>query len=78
MIIVCCYGVVLVGYVLLSVFLLMFVFDNKGVVMLVLNLGFGLCVFIVLGIVSFFIGLFGVGGVIWIFVLLYFFSVFLI
>ncbi|CAN2247852.1 putative catecholate siderophose exporter [Bacillus subtilis] len=77
MIIACCYGAALAGYVPLSALLPTLAPDNKGAAMSVLNLGSGLCAFIAPGIVSLFIGPLGAGGVIWIFAALYFFSAFL-
>ncbi|MGE0912004.1 RbtT/DalT/CsbX family MFS transporter [Bacillus atrophaeus] len=77
MIIACCYGACLAGYIPLSALMPTLVPDNKGAAMSVLNLGSGLCAFIAPGIVSLFIGPLGAGGVIWIFAVLYFFSAFL-
>ncbi|MEC1793387.1 MFS transporter [Bacillus vallismortis] len=77
MVIACCYGAALAGYVPLSALLPTLAPDNKGAAMSVLNLGSGLCAFIAPGIVSLFIGPLGAGGVIWIFAALYFFSAFL-
>lgn len=78
MIVVCCYGVILVGYVFFIVLVFFLVLENKGVVMFVLNLGSGFFVFVGFLIVIVFIGFLGMSGVIWIFVCLYFFGVFLI
>ncbi|MCY7947636.1 RbtT/DalT/CsbX family MFS transporter [Bacillus atrophaeus] len=77
MIIACCYGACLAGYIPLSALMPTLAPDNKGAAMSVLNLGSGLCAFIAPGIVSLFIGPLGAGGVIWIFAVLYFFSTFL-
>lgn len=55
MIIACCYGAALAGYVPLSALLPTLAPDNKGAAMSVLNLGSGLCAFIAPGIVSLFI-----------------------
>ncbi|MCY9204036.1 RbtT/DalT/CsbX family MFS transporter [Bacillus atrophaeus] len=77
MIIACCYGACLAGYIPLSALMPTLAPDNKGAAMSVLNLGSGLCAFIAPGIVSLFIGPLGAGGVIWIFAVLYFFSAFL-
>ncbi|PRR94029.1 RbtT/DalT/CsbX family MFS transporter [Bacillus atrophaeus] len=77
MIIACCYGACLAGYIPLSALMPTLAPDNKGAAMSVLNLGSGLCAFIAPGIVSLFIGPLGAGGVIWIFAVLYFFSEFL-
>lgn len=73
----CCYGVTMAGYVPLTALVPSLAPDNKGAAMSVLNLGSGLAAFVGPLIVTLFIGSLGVGGVMWIFAGLYFFGAFL-
>ncbi|MBE2977508.1 MFS transporter [Priestia megaterium] len=77
MIVACCYGATLAGYVPLTALVPSLAPENKGAAMSVLNLGSGLSAFVGPLIVTVFIGLLGTGGVIWIFACLYFFGAFL-
>lgn len=72
-----CYGAALAAYVPLTALLPSLAPENKGAAMAVLNLGSGLCTFIAPAIVGVFIGPLGVGGIMWIFAVLYFISAFL-
>jgi polyol permease family len=73
----CCYGVTLAGYVPLTALVPSLTYENKGAAMSVLNLGSGLAAFVGPLIVTAFIGLLGVEGVVWIFAGLYFLGAFL-
>ncbi|MDQ0243550.1 polyol permease family [Bacillus fengqiuensis] len=73
----CCYGITMAGYVPLTALVPSLAPDNKGAAMSVLNLGSGLAAFVGPLIVTLFIGSLGVGGVMWIFAGLYFFGAFL-
>ena len=77
MIVACCYGATLAGYVPLTALVPSLAPNDKGAAMSVLNLGSGLAAFVGPLVVTVFIGTLGVGGVMWIFAGLYFVGAFL-
>ncbi len=77
MIVACCYGATLAGYVPLTALVPSLAPNDKGAAMSVLNLGSGLAAFVGPLVVTVFIGTLGVGGVMWIFAGLYFAGAFL-
>ncbi len=77
MLVACFYGAALAGYVPLTALVPSLAPDNKGAAMSVLNLGSGLAAFVGPAIVALFIGPVGVGGLMWIFAILYFVGAFL-
>ncbi|MFB9758662.1 MFS transporter [Ectobacillus funiculus] len=77
MIVACCYGATLAGYVPLTALVPSLAPNDKGAAMSVLNLGSGLAAFVGPLVVTVFIETLGVGGVMWIFAGLYFVGAFL-
>lgn len=68
------YGATLAGYVPLSALMPSLAPDNKGAAMSMLNLGAGASNWVGPAIVALFLPVFGVGGVMWIYAVLYFIS----
>ncbi|GAA3331480.1 hypothetical protein GCM10020331_088230 [Ectobacillus funiculus] len=73
MIVACCYGATLAGYVPLTALVPSLAPNDKGAAMSVLNLGSGLAAFVGPLVVTVFIETLGVGGVMWIFLPAYIF-----
>lgn len=72
MLVACAFGAGLAGYVPITALVASLAPDNKGAALSVVNLGAGLSAFLGPAIVGVFIGSIGVGGVMWIFAILYF------